>query len=131
MPFSCCKSRRSYQAAHPLVFVENVHYCSCSWLSHFVPHTGSCAAAAVAAEPQGRAGAVVAPQPAGTALCHHSCPRNALTVCVCPGLHVCFVCTCLQHHSHLLTASCFHENVASWANVLAYSQMERLKPKKF
>lgn len=93
MPFSCCKSRRSYQAAHPLVFVENVHYCSCSWLSHFVPHTGSCAAAAVAAEPQGRAGAVVAPQPAGTALCHHSCPQKC-TDCVCVSAQACTCALC-------------------------------------
>lgn len=102
------------------------------FLSHdFVPHRGS----AVAAERQCsswaecRAGTAVAPQPLGTALCH-TCPasRNALRtgfVCVCPGLHVCFVCTCLQCHSDQLTALCFNENVASWANLSAYSQMER------
>lgn len=70
---------------------------------------------------QGRAGAVVPPQPPGTALWPQERTENL--VCL-PRLHVCFVCSCLQYHSEQLTALCFNENVASWANLLAYSQME-------
>lgn len=94
MPFSCCKSRRSYQAAHPLVFVENVHYCSCSgWVILF--HTQGAVQLLLW---------LLSPR-AGLGLWWHlslqalpcvtiPAPRNALTVCVCVSAQACTCALC-------------------------------------
>lgn len=120
MPSLCCRVEKLPSSSSSFVFVENVHYCSCSWLSHdFVPHRGGSAAAGpqCSSWAQCRAGAALQALPCA--------PRGALrTLCVSAQAALCFMGTCLQYHSEQLTALCFNENVASWANLLAYSQME-------
>lgn len=128
MPFLCCKSRNATEQLILLcVFVENVRYCSCSWRSHDFGTTRRAPwllrwllKPRAAAGAQCRSVTVLGPQSPCAA------SRNALrSVCLSAQACTCASCTCLQYHSDQLTALCFNENVASWANVLAYSQMER------